>query len=296
PIVDASGRPVRIATVDALIAAAVPHAGEAPASTDGVHARRAGRDAPTTAVIMAGGKGTRLRPLTQHTPKPMLDVAGRPLLEHTIERLRGAGIDRICISTNYLADLIIDHFGNGAGLGVSISYLREDAPLGTAGCLGLLDPIPGGPVLVLNGDILTSVDFDAMRRFHDDNAAGLTVAVRNHKISVPFGVAECEGVAIRSLVEKPTYSVLVNAGIYLIEPALLRAIPRGASGPARFDMTELIDAARSPGAGFTAGPVCAFAVREYWLDIGQPGDYERAQREGPEVVVRPSLDQHRAAG
>ena len=300
PLLDHDGRPVAIATLEALTAPP----GRLLAAT--LPARRGATPlarsfGPLTAVIMAGGKGTRLRPLTEHTPKPMLHVAGRPLLEHTVERLAAAGVRRIAISTNYLAEQITDHFGDGSAFGVEIAYLAETEPLGTAGCLAMLQAAhgtPSGPVLVLNGDILTSVDFRAMRAFHDEHASALTVAVRRHRIAVPYGVAECDGAHIRSLVEKPTYTVLVYAGIYLLEPWALSLIASGR----RFDMTELIEATRDASAAPTSatpgntqlspntpnGPVCAFPIREYWLDIGLPDDYERAQREAPTVVTQPA--------
>ena len=270
PILDRSGRPLRIATLESLTVAR-PHM-RAPLASAAARA-----PGPPTAVIMAGGRGVRLRPLTEHTPKPMLDVGGRPLLEHTVERLRDAGVRRILISTGYLADRIHDHFGSGERHDVEIEYIHETEPLGTAGCLARIDPTPTGRVLVLNGDILTSVDFDALRAFHDEHEAAMTVAVRRHRIAVPYGVADCDGVDIRGLTEKPTYSVFVNAGIYLMDPALLRLIRT----PGAFDMTELIAAARGAGQR-----LCAFPIREYWLDIGRPDDYERAQREAPAIVAR----------
>lgn len=257
PLLDADGRPVRIVTLEDVV-------DQAPKARD-LHA-----------VVMAGGQGTRLRPLTANTPKPMLDVAGRPLLEHTVDRLRDAGVRTISISTNYLAEQIEGHFGDGAGHGVSIGYVQESQPLGTAGALGLLDPRPTEPFLVLNGDILTGTDFRAMRAFHEEHDAAITMAVRSHQIAVPFGVAECSGVDVRTLTEKPSYPVLVNAGMYLLEPRLLDLI----TPSVRMDMTELIQKATEAGER-----VVAFAVHEYWLDIGRPDDYERAQTEAGALVA-----------
>lgn len=272
PLVDDAGCPVALVTLDELVTGgSVPF----PASA-GAGLSLGGGGGPLTAVVMAGGKGVRLGPLTASTPKPMLHVGGKPLLEHTIERLAEAGVGSVAISTNYLAEQIREHFGDGARFGVPIRYLDETEPLGTAGSLSLLEPRPSGPVLVLNGDILTSVDFTALRGFHAENRAVMTVAVRRHLIAVPYGVTECDGAVIRSLVEKPTYSVLVNAGIYVLEPGLLGLIPRGQ----RFDMTEVIEAARRDG-----GRVCAFPIREYWLDIGRPDDFAQAQRDAAEVLT-----------
>lgn len=258
PLLDAGGCPVRVVLMEDLLDA---ESGTPP--TD-LHA-----------VVMAGGLGTRLRPLTANVPKPMLDVAGRPLLEHTVDRLRDAGVRSISISTNYLAEQIEGHFGDGSSHGVSIGYVQESQPLGTAGALALLDPRPTEPFLVLNGDILTGIDFRAMRAFHEEHDSAITMAVRRHQIAVPFGVAECDGVVVRTLAEKPNYPVLVNAGMYLLEPRLLDLITPNV----RMDMTELIEKATEAGERVTA-----FAVHEYWLDIGRPDDYERAQAEASAVI------------
>lgn len=247
PLVDASGRVCDLVTLDELVPAPAPRKPEA--------------------VIMAGGRGVRLRPLTIDTPKPMLPVGGRPLLERIIGQFREAGIADIKISTNYRAEQIEGHFGDGSGHDVRIRYLCEDQPLGTAGSLTLMDE-PSEPFFVMNGDILTTIDFDAMQRFHAEHDAAMTVAVREHVIEVPYGVLECEGVDIRSIREKPTHRSFVNAGIYLVSPALWREIPRGRPS----NMTDLIERARENG-----HRVCAFPIREYWLDIGMMADYERAQ-------------------
>ncbi len=219
------------------------------------------------AVVMAGGFGTRLYPLTEHIPKPMLPVGGRPLLEHIVEQLREEGISRISFSTHYKSEKIVEHFGDGERFGVEISYVREENPLGTAGALGLL-PRPSGPVVVVNGDVLTSVDFHTMHGFHLDNNAMMTVAVRHYDVQVPYGVVECEGTQIRKLREKPRMRYLVNAGMYLLQPDVYDYIPKHK----HFNMTDVIDALLEDGR-----TVVSFPVREYWLDIGQHADYERAQ-------------------
>jgi NDP-sugar pyrophosphorylase family protein len=218
------------------------------------------------AVIMAGGLGTRMLPLTEDLPKPMLDVGGRPLMGHIIEQLQQAGIRHVNVSTHYKPEKIIEHFGDGRAFGVDLNYVNEDLPLGTAGALGLMSP-PNETQLVINGDILTQVDFGAMLHFHQDNGAELTVAVRRYDVQIPYGVIECDGARVADLREKPHVGFLVNAGVYLLEPSVYQFIPNGQS----FNMTDLIrwllDAGRT---------VISFPIREYWMDVGQHGDYAQA--------------------
>ena len=226
-----------------------------------------GQDLLLQAVIMAGGLGTRLRPLTEDMPKPMLPVDGKPLIEHVIEQLRQVGIRRVNVMTHYKSEKIVDHFGDGRAFGVELNYVDEERPLGTGGALGLMTP-PNEPVLVINGDILTQVDFRAMLYFHQENHADMTIGVRRYEMQVPYGVIECEGVHVRRLQEKPQVGFLVNAGIYLLEPSVYQFMPQNAS----FNMTDLIqwllDAGRT---------VVSFPIHEYWLDIGQHADYTQAQ-------------------
>ncbi len=222
---------------------------------------------PLSAIIMAGGYGTRLRPLTEELPKPMLPVGGRPLLELTLARLREAGIKKVTVTTHYLPEKIMDHFGDGSDFGVEISYLAEEEPLGTAGALGLMDP-PRGPVLVINGDILTQAAFPAMLEFHREHRAEMTVAVRQYALQVPYGVLECQGHRVCGLQEKPEYKFMVNAGIYILEPTVWALMPKAG----RFNMTDLIEKLMAKDR-----TVVSFPVVEYWLDVGQPGDYRRAQ-------------------
>lgn len=221
------------------------------------------------AVVMAGGFGSRLRPLTDDTPKPMLPVGDKPLLERTIENLREAGITEVNISTHYLHKKIVDHFGTGAQFGVNLHYLQEERPLGTAGALGLLGR-PERTTLVINGDVLTTVDFRAMTAFHRSHAAALTVAVRLYEMAVPYGVIDCDEVHVTAVREKPSFRFFVNAGIYLIEPGAWDFLSNGE----RLDMTQMIERLIAGG-----GNVVSFPIREYWLDVGQPDDYERAQRD-----------------
>ncbi len=221
------------------------------------------------AVVMAGGVGTRLRPLTINTPKPMLLVGDRPLLELTIESLKSAGISRVNVTTHFLPEKIREHFGDGSNFGVQISYLNEDIPLGTAGALTMMGEV-SGPLLVINGDVLTQVDFRAMVSFHRKHNAALTVAVRQFDLPVPFGVMECDGVSVTAVQEKPTYNFFVSAGIYLLEPVVCNTVPKGS----RIDMPDLINQLIKNGQS-----VVSFPIMEYWLDIGQHMDYEKAQED-----------------
>jgi dTDP-glucose pyrophosphorylase/CBS domain-containing protein len=220
-----------------------------------------------TGVVMAGGRGERMRPLTADTPKPMLAVGDKPLLERIVEQMQQSGIGRVCVTTHYKPEKITAHFGDGAAFGLAIDYVTEDQPLGTAGALRLLEA-PSSTLLVVNGDILTRVDFRAMLDYHRESASELTIGVRRHETTVPFGVVQCEGSRVMDIVEKPRSEVLINAGIYLVEPSLLPMIPEGR----RYDMTDLIRAALR-----ADRRVEAFPIREFWLDVGRPEDFKQAQ-------------------
>lgn len=225
---------------------------------------------PITALVMAGGMGTRLRPLTEDLPKPMLPVGDRPLLELILDQLRQTGIQQVNIATHYKPEKITDHFGDGRNFGIDIRYVAEEQPLGTAGALGLMQT-PDQPVLMMNGDILTRVNFKQLYAFHREHQADLTVGVRLYQVQVPYGVVESDGVHVCHLVEKPLYNFFVNAGIYLLEPAVYDYIPYNRR---RFDMPELIATLLADGR-----QVVSFPVREYWLDIGQHADYLQAQED-----------------
>ncbi len=248
PIVNNEGRVVSLVTLDDLMPEDV---------------------LPVQAVIMAGGYGKRLRPLTKDMPKPMLPVGNQPLMEHIISQLRVAGIQQLNVSTNFMADKIEAYFGDGKEFGVNIEYVSEDRPLGTAGALSLLET-PDQPVLVINGDILTDVNFRAMLDFHNENHADMTVGVRQYDLQVPYGVIETEGVQITRIREKPLYTFFVNAGIYLFNPRVHGMIPSGE----RYDMTDLIDRLITEG-----HTVASFPIIEYWLDIGKHTDYDKAQQD-----------------
>lgn len=248
PLVDGEGRPVKLWTLRDL-------------QGDG--------RVPVQALIMAGGFGERLRPLTDETPKPMLPVGDRPLMEHLVEQLRASGIRHVNISTHYKSEKISEHFGDGQDFGVSVRYVTEDRPLGTAGALGLLEE-PKEPILVLNGDVLTTVDYRAFVQFHWDNHAILTVGVRKFEVRVPYGVAQLQAVHVKRLEEKPTFSFFVNAGVYLVDPAVLCYVPKDQ----RFDMPDLIGRLIQEGLR-----VIGFPIHEYWIDIGHHDDYQKAQQD-----------------
>lgn len=213
------------------------------------------------AVIMAGGKGTRLGPLTRDLPKPMIRVAGRPILERLVLHLVGFGVRRIFLAVNYLGHMIEEHFGDGAGFGCSIGYLREDRPLGTGGALALLPEPPAHPILVVNGDLVTQADVGVMLDGHvGATDAALTVAVRRYVQTIPFGCVDVDDGCVVAIEEKPMMSRLINAGIYAVEPRLLDRIPRDAE----FTMPGLVADCLQRGER-----VRSFEVSEDWIDIGQ---------------------------
>jgi len=227
------------------------------------------RELALSAVVMAGGFGTRLLPLTENVPKPMLPVGGRPLLELTIGQLRRAGIKNVNVTTHYLPETISDYFGTGEMFGVRLNYLQEEHPLGTAGGIRLLKQFDD-TMLVINGDVLTGAPFGAMLDYHRAYHADLTIGVRKYEVQVPFGVVECDDVRVKGLEEKPSLSFFINAGTYLIEPAVRDFIPAGQ----RFDMTELISKLIEAGR-----IVVSFPIMEYWLDMGRHEDYAKAQQD-----------------
>lgn len=223
------------------------------------------------AVVMAGGKGERLGELTQAIPKPMLPIGDRPILEHIVLHLAGHGIRRIFLSVNHYGRMIEDHFGDGRRWLVRIDYLWEERPLGTAGALGLLPEAPGAPLLVMNGDLLTAINISRLLAFHRAGDFAATMALREHRVQVPFGVAEVEGARVARLVEKPSLQYRINAGIYVLSPQAVARVPRGEPCA----MTDLIAGLLREGL-----PVGAYHMQETWNDIGLPDEFARAQR-GP---------------
>jgi dTDP-glucose pyrophosphorylase len=226
-------------------------------------------EAELSAVVMAGGFGKRLRSLTENTPKPMLPMAGRPVMEHLIEQLRDSGVKEVLVTTHFKPEKIMAHFGDGREHGLKVRYVREETPMGTAGALSLVGEFTK-PILVVNGDIVTSVDFGAMLAFHRDNEADLTMGVRQCGLRVPYGVVQTKGVRVTGVREKPRFNFFIAAGMYLLEPSVRRHL----ASKEHMDMPELIAALIAAGRS-----VVSFPVVEYWMDIGAIDDYERAQRD-----------------
>ncbi len=222
---------------------------------------------PVQVVVMAGGYGKRLYPLTKKTPKPMLPIGKRPMLELIVKQLRKAGVREVNISTHYQAHKISKHFKDGRDFDVHVQYLKEEEPLGTAGALGLMPP-SNKPTLIVNGDVLARVNYRAMLAFHEEHKADVTVAVQKYDVEIAYGVLETEGADVKRIVEKPKQLYLINAGIYLIQPSVHGLIAKDQ----RLDMPELIQKVLD-----TKGRVVSFPVREYWLDIGSHANYRQAK-------------------
>ena len=221
-------------------------------------------------VIMAGGKGARLRPFTENCPKPLVPVGGKPMLEHIIERAKLEGFSHFVLAINYLGHMIEEYFGNGERLGVRIDYLREQEPLGTAGALSLLNPRPDLPIVVTNADVITDIRYGELLDFHVHHEAVATMAVRIHEWQHPFGVVQTRGVDIVGFEEKPIARNHINAGVYALSPEALNAL----SGEAHCDMPSLFERLQSQG-----GRTVAYPMHEPWLDVGRPDDLNRANAE-----------------
>lgn len=233
---------------------------------------------PNAVVLLAGGRGLRLRPLTEDRPKPLLPVGNKPILETIVEQFVAAGFRRLFLSVSHQADQIQAHFGDGSPWKASIRYIRESKPLGTAGPLSLLPVKPQAPILVMNADLLTKVDFNALLDFHQAEGALATVCVREFDIQIPYGVVEMAGHHLERIVEKPTQRFFVNAGIYVLSPKALASLRRGT----RLDMPELLERLRRR----SRRAVGCFPVSEYWIDIGKMDDYKRAGDDYPKVFGR----------
>jgi dTDP-glucose pyrophosphorylase len=221
-------------------------------------------------VIMAGGMGTRLRPHTENCPKPLLPVAGKPMLEHIIERAKSEGFSHFVLSIHYLGHMIEDYFSNGERLEVRINYLREQSPLGTAGALGLLNPQPDAPFVVTNGDVITDIRYGELLDFHIRHNAAATMAVRVHEWQHPFGVVQTQGVEIVGFEEKPVARSHINAGVYALDPDALGVLSAGA----HCDMPTLFERLQAK-----AMRTVAYPMHEPWLDVGRPDDLNRANTE-----------------
>lgn len=221
--------------------------------------------------LMAGGFGKRLRPLTLDTPKPLLKVGSKPILETILEQFVESGFHNFFISTHYKAEMLKDHFGSGEKWKVSIRYVYEDEPRGTAGALGLLpEDLPDLPIIVMNGDLLTKVNFEHLLQFHKESTGVATMCVREYDFQVPYGVVKADGHRIASIVEKPVHKFFVNAGIYVLDLDLVRSV----DGNVSLDMPNLLERYIKNG-----DDVSMFPIHEYWLDIGNMPDYQRANNE-----------------
>lgn len=221
-------------------------------------------------VLMVGGLGQRLRPFTEVLPKPLLPVGGKPLLVTIIESLVAQGFRKLYLSVNYMADMVETVIGDGARFGAKVEYLREQSKLGTAGALGLLPKRPTSPLVIMNGDLLTKVDFGQLLAFHGEQRGAATMAVREYGFQIPYGVIDIVENQVRRIHEKPVQSYFVNAGIYVLQPEVLDLVRPGAA----LDMPDLLDDLIA-----NERQVAAFPIREYWMDIGTSEDFARASAE-----------------
>jgi len=212
--------------------------------------------------------------LTKHCPKPMLRVGEKPILETIIENFLHFGFCKFCLAVNYKADIIKDYFGDGSKFGCTIDYLHENEPLGTAGALSLLPAQPNSPILIANGDVLTTVDYNHLLSFHFEQEAQATMCVREYDIQVPFGVVKVDGQRFVGIEEKPVKKFFINAGIYVLDPDVLAMLKPGE----HCDMPSLLNRVVQQNQ-----ETAVFAVREYWLDLGQIEDLNRAEGEYGEV-------------
>ena len=224
---------------------------------------------PNHFMVMAGGRGQRLNPYTEDCPKPMLELNGKPMLHHIVDRARSCGFVNFIFSVNYLKELIEEYFGDGSNFGVSISYIYEDSPLGTAGALGYAQ-IPGElPVLVTNGDVMSEIDYGALLDYHNQHGAEATMAVRQVIEKLEYGVVQTTGRAIVKIEEKPEVSRFINAGVYVLNSEVYGGLEPGRHA----DMPDLFTCAIEAGLNTVAYP-----VHEQWIDVGRPTDYEFAER------------------
>lgn len=223
---------------------------------------------PLECMIMAGGRGKRLSPLTDTIPKPMLPLGDKPIIEHNIDRLISFGINKIYISVKYLGEQLQDYFGDGSKKGISIEYIWEDEPLGTAGALALVDNYKTDKVLLMNSDLFTNVDFEDLYLDMVKNESDMIVASTEYKVDVPYAVFETNGERVVNFQEKPSYIYQSNAGIYILNKSLIERIPRNKF----YDITDLMENLVKEGGKLNFSP-----IRGFWIDIGKPLDYQQAQ-------------------
>lgn len=248
PLLDPSGRVVGLESLTSLL--------------------RPGGLADHPVVIMAGGVGSRLHPLTLDRPKPMLPVRDKPILHLILDSLKAYGFQQVFLAVHFRHEVIEEYFGDGKSMGLHIDYLREENPLGTAGALALLPERPAHPFVVMNGDLLTHVNMESLVDYHVRSGLPATMCVRAYEVQIPYGVAKLEGPRVVSLEEKPVHGCFVNAGIYVLNPEMLDLV---GTAPRPLDMTELMVQAIARWGG-----IGSFPIHEYWLDVGQFDEYERA--------------------
>jgi len=223
---------------------------------------------PLHAVIMAGGKGERLKPLTEKIPKPMLPLGDKPIIEHNIDRLISFGIESITISVHYLSDQIINYFGDGSSKGITINYIEEDEPLGTIGCIAQIGQIDHQAILVINSDVFTNIDFEDFFLSFEKENADMAVASIPYSVDIPYAIMELNNNCITSFKEKPKNTYYANAGIYLIKKECLALIPKNSF----FNATDLLDAIMAKNGKLIHSPITG-----YWIDIGKHDDYNKAK-------------------
>ena len=228
------------------------------------------KNKPNKVILMVGGLGTRLRPLTNDVPKPMLDVGNKPILHTIVENFAKYGYTDIIMCVNYKSEIIKEYFGNGDKFGVKIEYVLESQRMGTAGALSLLKERPKDDFFVMNGDLLTNVNFEYLHEYHKDSNACASICIRKYEMQVPYGVVNVRANKVTSIEEKPTQSFFVSAGIYMFSPIVLDFIPKGVF----YDMPTLFSELLKQ--DFAVYP---FFIREYWLDIGKMDEYRRANDE-----------------
>jgi dTDP-glucose pyrophosphorylase len=249
PIVDENNRVIGIKEIDELIKVKIK---------------------PNKVILMVGGLGSRLHPLTENTPKPMLKVGNKPILQTIVEKFAEYGFIDIVMCVNYKSDVIKDYFGDGSTFGVHIEYILEEQRMGTVGALSLLPTVPAEPFFVMNGDLLTNVNFEHLLNYHCQQNAMATMCVREYDFQIPYGVVNIDENQILSIQEKPIQKFFVSAGIYMLSPKTINLIPRNAF----YDMPTFFDTLIK-----NNEKTVSFLLREYWLDIGRIEEYERANNE-----------------
>jgi dTDP-glucose pyrophosphorylase len=232
-------------------------------------------------IIMAGGLGTRLKDLTKEVPKPMLKVGHDPILQHIISNFKQYGYNKILISVNYKSEIIENYFQDGLAYGVKIDYIRENKRLGTAGGIKLANDYIDKPFFVINGDIFTNLNVDNMMKFHIENKFDITVGTRKHSFQIPYGVIETEDNFIKKLKEKPAIDYLINAGVYCLNPNLIKFIPNNQY----FEITDLIGICIKNG-----GKVGSYEIKDYWMDIGRMEDYNKVNNDVYDLIAADKVD------